>query len=136
MDSIVSLLGLALKAGRLSVGEESVGAACRTKKASVLLLASDAADNTIRRALHFSEAGKVLCLTLPMEKQALGRSLGRTSCAMLAVTEIGLAATLAEKLARLDPDTYGAARDTLSKRAQRARRRRKKKREKKSSSGR
>ena len=50
MDSIPSLLGLALRAGRLAVGEEPVGAACRGHKAYLLLLASDAADNTIRRA--------------------------------------------------------------------------------------
>ena len=43
MDSIPSLLGLALRAGRLAVGEEPVGAACRGHKAYLLLLASDAA---------------------------------------------------------------------------------------------
>ena len=51
MDSIPSLLGLALRAGRLAVGEEPVGVACRCHKGYLLLLASDAADNTIRRAL-------------------------------------------------------------------------------------
>ena len=64
MDSIPSLLGLALRAGRLAVGEEPVGTACRCHKGYLLLLASDAADNTIRRALHFSQAGKTICLTL------------------------------------------------------------------------
>ena len=57
MDNIPSLLGLALRAGRLAVGEEPVGAACRCHKGYLLLLASDAADNTIRRALQFSQAG-------------------------------------------------------------------------------
>ena len=51
MDSIPSLLGLALRAGRLAVGEEPVGVACRCHKGYLLLLASDAADNTIRRAI-------------------------------------------------------------------------------------
>ena len=69
MDSIPSLLGLALRAGRLAVGEEPVGVACRCHKGYLLLLASDAADNTIRRALHFCQAGKTICLTLTLTTQ-------------------------------------------------------------------
>ena len=99
MDSIPSLLGLALRAGRLAVGEEPVGVACRCHKGYLLLLASDAADNTIRRALHFCQAGKTICLTLPLTKQELGSGLGRASCAMLALTDVGFAAAVAEKLA-------------------------------------
>ena len=100
MDSIPSLLGLALRAGRLAVGEEPVGVACRCHKGYLLLLASDAADNTIRRALHFCQAGKTICLTLPLTKQELGSGLGRASCAMLALTDVGFAAAVAEKLAQ------------------------------------
>ena len=96
MDSIPSLLGLALRAGRLAVGEEPVGVACRCHKGYLLLLASDAADNTIRRALHFCQAGKTICLTLPLTKQELGSGLGRASCAMLALTDVGFAAAVAE----------------------------------------
>ena len=94
MDSIPSLLGLALRAGRLAVGEEPVGVACRCHKGYLLLLASDAADNTIRRALHFCQAGKTICLTLPLTKQELGSGLGRASCAMLALTDVGFAAAV------------------------------------------
>ena len=100
MDSIPSLLGLALRAGRLAVGEEPVGTACRCHKGYLLLLASDAADNTIRRALHFSQAGKTICLTLPLTKEELGSGLGRTSCAMVAVTDVAWQ-TLAQKAARV-----------------------------------
>ena len=89
--------------GRLAVGEEPVGVACRCHKGYLLLLASDAADNTIRRALHFCQAGKTICLTLPLTKQELGSGLGRASCAMLALTDVGFAAAVAEKLAQLAP---------------------------------
>ena len=119
MDSIPSLLGLALRAGRLAVGEEPVGVACRCHKGYLLLLASDAADNTIRRALHFCQAGKTICLTLPLTKQELGSGLGRASCAMLALTDVGFAAAVAEKLAQLDPEAYGPAWETLSNKAAR-----------------
>ena len=56
MDKLLNLIGLAKKAGKLEVGEEPVGAAARSKHARLILIASDAADNTRRRALHFAEA--------------------------------------------------------------------------------
>ena len=124
MDSIPSLLGLALRAGRLAVGEEPVGTACRCHKGYLLLLASDAADNTIRRALHFSQAGKIICLTLPLTKEELGSGLGRTSCAMVAVTDVGFAASIAERLAQDNQETYGEAWQTLAQKAARVKQRR------------
>ena len=125
MDSIPSLLGLALRAGRLAVGEEPVGAACRGHKAYLLLLASDAADNTIRRALQFNKAGKTICLTLPLTKQELGSGLGRASCAMAALTDVGfVAAAVAQRLAQSDPAAYGPAWQALSQKASQAKKRR------------
>ena len=113
MDSIPSLLGLALRAGRLAVGEEPVGAACRGHKAYLLLLASDAADNTIRRASHFSQSAKnTICLQLPLTKAELGSGLGRTACAMAALTDVGFAAAVAQRLAQSDPAAYGPGEET------------------------
>lgn len=48
-DTVLAALGLALRGGNLAVGEEPVAEACRTGKARVVLLASDAAGNTARR---------------------------------------------------------------------------------------
>ena len=87
MDKLLNLIGLAKKAGKLEVGEEPVGAAARSKHARLILIASDAADNTRRRALHFGEAGECICLEIPPTKEDLGRALGRTSCALLALTD-------------------------------------------------
>lgn len=122
MDSIPSLLGLALRAGRLAVGEEPVGAACRGHKAYLLLLASDAADNTIRRASHFSQSAKnTICLQLPLTKAELGSGLGRTACAMAALTDVGFAAAVAQRLAQSDPTAYGPAGRRCPKRRPRRR---------------
>ena len=136
MDSIAPFLGLVLRAGRLAVGEEPVGTACRTHKARLLLLASDAADNTIRRALQFSQAGTIPCLTLSLNKEALGACLGRASCAMLAITDAGFAAGLAEKLAKEDPEQYGQVQTLLSQKAARIKRRQKETRREKAAAAR
>ena len=102
MNNILSMLGLAKKAGRVEIGEEPVGAAARAHDARLILLASDAADNTLRRARHFAEAGACLLTQIPATKDELGSAVGRTSCAMLAVTDIGFADAVAKKLAALD----------------------------------
>ena len=75
-EHILSMLGLALKAGRVEVGEEPVGAAARAKKARVIFVAQDAAPSSVRRAQSFARTGSTLCVTLPADKDALGRSLG------------------------------------------------------------
>lgn len=126
MDShnILPLLGLALRGGNLAVGEEPVEAAARAKDARVLLLASDAAENTRRRVEHFAEAGQCLWLRLPFPKAELGRALGRTAVAVAAVTDTGLANALTKKLAALDPELYGEAAQRMERKAQRAAQRR------------
>ena len=122
-EHILSMLGLALKAGRVEVGEEPVGAAARAKKARVIFVAQDAAPSSVRRAQSFARAGSTLCVTLPADKDALGRSLGRSSVAMCAVTDIGFAESLVKKLAALDGGAYQEAADTLAVKARRARER-------------
>ena len=120
MDKLLNLIGLAKKAGKLEVGEEPVGAAARSKHARLILIASDAADNTRRRALHFGEAGECICLEIPPTKEDLGRALGRTSCALLALTDIGFAEAVAKKLAESDEAHYGEAAKRLTIKAARA----------------
>lgn len=127
-DPILHMLGLARKAGRLEIGEEPVGAACRSKQAKLVLLASDAAPNTFRRAAHFGEAGNVLWLEVPFSKADLGFALGRGPCAMLALTDVGLAAALLARLAAGAPETYGAASAELSEKADKALQRQKEQR--------
>ena len=128
-DPILHLLGLARKAARLEIGEEPVGAACRARQAKLVLIASDAAPNTFRRAAHFGEAGNVLWLALPQTKDELGFALGRGSVAMLALTDIGFASTIVKKLAAADPDKYGAAATSLDVKATKALQRQKEQRQ-------
>ena len=128
-DPVLHLLGLAKKAGRLEIGEEPVGAVCRAHHARLVLLASDAAPNTRRRAAHFGEAGNVLFVELPFTKAELGFLLGRGSCAMLALTDAGFAASILEKLAAQDPDRYGPASQQLREKADRMLQRQREKRQ-------
>ena len=102
MDNISSFLGLVRKAGRVDIGEEPVGAACRSGKAYLLLLAADAADNSVRRATHFA-GERIPILTVPLDKEALGLALGRPPCAMISISDVGFAAAMGKRLYALDP---------------------------------
>lgn len=116
----LGLLGLARKAGRLELGEEPAGAACRSRKARLALLACDAADNCVRRAQRLCQEGGVPLVRTPWTKEELGGQLGRASCAVLAVTDSGLAAAFLEKLD--DPGRWGEDIRRLEEEAGRARR--------------
>ena len=118
------MIGLAKKAGRVEIGEEPVGSAARSKHARVILVASDAAAGSVRRAYAFAQTGACLCLTIPADKDALGRALGRSSCAMAAVTDVGFADAIVKKLAVMDPEHYEQASQRLQIKARRAMERR------------
>ena len=128
-DPILHMLGLARTAGRLEIGEEPVGAACRSKQAKLVLLASDAAPNTFRRAAHFGEAGNVLWLEVPFSKADLGFALGRGPCAMLALTDVGFASSIVQKLSARDPEKYGPAAQQLKAKADKTLQRQREKRQ-------
>ena len=122
-EHILSMIGLAKKAGQVAIGEEPVGAAARAKDARVILVAQDAAPGSVRRAMSFGQAGACLCLTVPFDKDRLGRALGRTSCAMAAVTDIGFAEAIAKKLAEGD-ERFAETAEKLAVKARRAAERR------------
>lgn len=116
-DRVLGTLGLARRSGNLAVGEEPVAAACRGGQARVVLLAGDAADNTARKAARLGQERDIPVAALPYDKGQVGFALGRSSCAVLAVTDAGLAALLLEKLAADDPERYGQAAAALALRA-------------------
>ncbi len=120
MNSALHLLGIARKAGRVEIGEEPVAAAVRAGHGRLVLVASDAAGNSVRRAARFAESSGAPWVQTPFSKAELGQAVGRASCAMLAITDFGLASAVAGRLAALDQEKYGAVAAALEKRAAKA----------------
>ncbi len=108
-DPVLQMIGMARKAGRLECGEEPVGAVCRVRRACLVLLASDAGPSTVRRAQYFCQADAIPLLYLPFSKLELALQLGRGSTAVVAVTDPGFAASIAEKLSLRDPSALAVA---------------------------
>lgn len=121
---LLSTLGLCKRAGMLEAGEEPVESAARARDVRLLLLAQDAAENTARRAEHFAQMGQCILVSVPFTKEELGRAVGRESCALAGVTDVGFACAVARRLADGDPQTYGDAAQRLEVKAQRAAQRR------------
>ncbi len=96
-DRILSMLGLAEKAGRIASGEFSAEKAVKTKQAFLVVIACDASDNTkkmFRNMCTFYQVPMYEYAT----KEELGHAIGKQYRASLAVTDEGFSKSLESKL--------------------------------------
>lgn len=121
MDNTLRYLSLARKAGKAELGEEPVGAAARALHAHVILVAKDASDHTWRRAKSYAAGTDQQCIRLDSSKDEMGQAIGRTSLAIAAVTDVGLALALVESLGQ--PQAHKDTLSVLSQKAQQAKKR-------------
>ena len=98
MDRFLTLLGLALRAKQVEVGEVPVHTALAHGKVKIVYLAADAAENTVDKVRR--HLGNTPCRYVSADKSRLGYALGRKSCALVAVTDPGFARRLEELLPR------------------------------------
>ncbi len=122
-EKTLNLLGLMRRANAIVPGEDKAGDTVKAGKAKLLLLASDASENALRRIGHLTEGRRVLTVPLPFDRGELGAALGLGSCAMAAVTDLGFANALTELLAKQRPEEYGALAEETARRLEKARRR-------------
>ena len=122
MDKAQQYMGLARKAGRLSVGEASCGDTAAAGKAKLFLLAADASDNARKRAAGFLNGRRPPLQTLPWTKEELSALLGKPGCSMVCFTDLPLAARFAAAMADTDPGWKDTA-ELLSRREDKAARR-------------
>ena len=123
MDRALNYLSLARKAGLLELGEEPVGAAARSQKARLVVVAGDASDHTWRRSQSFVAGTEQLCLRVPFSKDEMGFAIGRTQLAIAAFTDPAMALAFVKALG--DPEKYKKELESLEKRTQRIRQRQK-----------
>lgn len=123
MDKALNYLGLARKAGTAELGEEPVGAAARSGKAYLIMVASDGSDHTWRRAKSYAAGTQQQCIRLPYTKDQLGMAIGRQELAIAAITDAALALALAQSLP--NPEKYADAIAALTEKVQRLKQRKK-----------
>lgn len=123
MDKALNYLALARKAGLAELGEEPVGVAAKAGRAPLVLVASDASDHTWRRAKSYVADSHQQLLRLPYTKDEMGFAIGRTSLAIAALTDVGLAASLVASLG--EPEKHKAVLEALQEQARKAKQRQK-----------
>lgn len=114
-EKALGLLGISQKGGNIEIGEEPVGAVARAGKARLIILASDAAGHTIRRAQSFAALHTSPLIQIDADKDTLGAVFGRNPVAMAALTDVFLAQHFLETLA--EPERYGAQLEAVREKA-------------------
>lgn len=95
-NKIMSLLGLATKAGMLQSGEFSTEKCIKSSRAVLVVVADDSSDNTKRMFTNMCQYYDVP-LYLYSNKEELGHACGKAMRACVAVTDAGFGKQL-EKL--------------------------------------
>ncbi|MGE4549610.1 MAG: L7Ae/L30e/S12e/Gadd45 family ribosomal protein [Intestinibacillus sp.] len=109
-NSVCGLLGLALRASRLAVGDDPVHDMLAANHARAVFAASDAGAGILKKITRRASESGIPLLMLSETKAELGGALGRASCAVCATSDIGFAAAAAAKLAPLSEENAEAAR--------------------------
>ena len=96
-DRVLSMLGIAAKAGSVASGEFSTEKAVKEGRAYLVIVAQDASDNTKKMFRNMTDFYQV-----PMheysDKEMLGLFIGKEFRASLAVTNEGLSHSIEERL--------------------------------------
>ena len=119
-DACTRLLGLALRGGNLVTGSDAVQSAAYAGQIRLLMISADASPHVCRDAQMWAERGNCTLIALPCDKAELGGALGRGNVAVAALTDTGLAAAVAERLARIDPERYAATAERFRRKVERA----------------
>ena len=96
-DKVISLLGLAERAGKIASGEFAAEKAVKTGKARLIIVAEDASDNTKKK---FSDMCKYYQVPFACysQKELLGHGIGKECRASLAVLDGGFAKAIEKQL--------------------------------------
>ena len=123
MGNSLNYLGIARKAHKLEIGEEFTGIAARTKKARIIILASDASENAARKARNLAQTNDIPLIELNATRDDLGELLDRSRPAMMAITDAGIAAAFVNRLKDEMPE-YAELAEKLDAKAKKIDRRR------------
>ena len=124
-NPVLGLLGLSRRAGKLACGEEQVGEMVAIGKCRAIFLAEDAGDATRRKVMRHD--APVPVFSMPCTRGTLGKAIGVPGCVVCAISDMGMAAALAGKLADTSAQNRAAAARVSEKKARIDRRKGKKK---------
>ena len=96
-DRILSTLSLAQKAGQVKSGEFAVEKAVKEYRASLVIVAQDASENTKKKMKNMTDFYEVP-LYFYSDKESLGRQIGKEYRSMVGVTHPGFSDSIEKQL--------------------------------------
>ena len=96
-NKVLSLLGLATKAGKVASGEFSTEKSVKTGKGFLVLVADDASQNTRKKFQNMCDFYEVEVIC-KYTKEELGQMIGREYRACLAINDSGFAQSIKQQL--------------------------------------
>lgn len=100
-DKVLSLIGLAQRAGRVASGEFATEKAVKSGHAAVVFVAGDSSDNTKKMFKNMCTFYKVP-IYFYSDKETLGHAIGKQFRASLAVTDMGFRNTIVKNMEALN----------------------------------
>ena len=97
MDKVLSLLGLAARGRNLVSGEFSTEKAVKEGRASLVVVGTDASDNTKKMFTNMCNYRDIPICFYGL-KEELGKAIGKEMRASIAVTDAGMAANIVKHL--------------------------------------
>lgn len=97
-NKILSLAGLAARAGKIASGEFAAEQSVKAQKAFLVLVAGDASANTKKKFYNMCAYYKVPFYILDFDRAALGKAVGKEFRACLAVLDAGLSGALEKSI--------------------------------------
>ena len=100
-NKVLSLLGLATKAGKIASGEFSTEKSVKSGKGFLVLVAADASENTKKKFRNMCEFYEVPVYFLA-DKEELGKFCGKEFRASLAVQDENFAKAMLKELEKME----------------------------------
>lgn len=96
-DKVLSMIGMAARAGKVASGEFSTEKAVKTGKGRLVIVACDASDNTRKMFRNMCDYYHVPMIEYSI-KEELGRWTGNTYRASICILDEGFARALTKKI--------------------------------------
>lgn len=96
--AVLQLMGLCAKAGKMGSGEFQVEDACMRHTAKVVFVSGDASDNTYKKFNNKCSFYKIPFFQLSIDKNQMGRCIGKMARSCAVVLDEGLANAILNKI--------------------------------------
>lgn len=100
-NKVLSLLGLATKAGKIASGEFSTEKSVKERKAALVIVAEDASENTKKMFRNMCTYYEVPLYFFAV-KEELGHAIGKEIRASLALLDTGFAKSIEKQLSEYE----------------------------------